>query len=86
MSLNVQSSTFSSGTISTLNTTHIVSGGTAPGFTAGAGAGTGPTISVSGHDTAGQVLVLTGTTPTASATVVTVNFGTAFAAAPFVVI
>jgi hypothetical protein len=61
---------------------HHVTGGTAPTMTTGAGAGTTPTVSVSGTDTNGVITVTTGTTPGASATVVTLNFAMAFAATP----
>lgn len=61
---------------------HQVTGGTAPTLTAGSGAGTTPTVSVSGTDNNGVITVTTGTTPGASATVVTLNFATAFAATP----
>jgi len=61
---------------------HQVTGGTAPMLTAGSGAGTTPTVSVSGTDTNGVITVTTGTIPSASATVVELTFATAFAASP----
>ena len=55
-------------------------GGSAPAKAAGAGAGTGPTITIGGvgTDTDGLLTVLTGTSPSASATVVSFTFNTAF--------
>lgn len=57
-----------------------------PTIAAGTGAGTSPTVSVTGNDRGGQISVTAGTTPTASATVATVTFGQAFSAAPRAVI
>lgn len=52
---------------------------TATTFTAGAGAGSSPTITIAGSDIAGVITVTTGTAPTGSnATVVTVNYNTAY--------
>ena len=55
----------------------------APTVAAGTGAGTGPTIAVStnSNDIAGQVTLTTGTSPTASATIWTLTFNTAYATA-----
>jgi hypothetical protein len=47
----------------------------APTLTAGTGAGTGPTLALTGSDTAGMITVTTGTGCAASAKVVTLNFG-----------
>jgi len=55
-----------------------------PTYTAGTGAGTGPTITIAGNDAAGTITVKTGTGPTASATLVTVTFNTAYGTAPYV--
>lgn len=62
--------------------------GSAPSIAAGAGAGTGPTVSVvaGSTDRAGTVSVTTGTSPTAAGVVATVTFSSAKAAAPTVVI
>jgi len=57
-----------------------------PTIAAGTGAGTSPTVSVSGNDAAGVVSVTTGTTPAASAVVATVTFGTAYPTNSFVVL
>lgn len=69
----------------TTNTFKHISGtnASAPTVAAGAGAGTGPTItSTTISDLSGYIQVLTGTIPTASATVVTITFNTAYATAP----
>lgn len=60
----------------TIWTTAGCSIGGTPTFTAGAGAGTGPTITfgAGSKDRGGIINVTAGTTPTASATIVTVNF------------
>jgi hypothetical protein len=49
-----------------------------PSVAAGAGAGTSPTISLTGGDQSGVISVTTGTLPTASSTVVTVTYHTSF--------
>jgi trimeric autotransporter adhesin len=68
------------------NAGRIVSGVPAATFTAGVGAGTGPTISVTGSGLGGTISVLTGSAPTASAAVVTVTFSSAYLTAPSVII
>lgn len=55
---------------------------TTPGIAAGAGAGTGPTISITGNDLEGYVTLTPGTSPAASSTVWTVTFEEAFGTAP----
>ena len=67
----------------TISTTHILGnnltgGGSAPSITAGAGAGTSPTVSLSGDDMSGTITVTTGTLPTGSATVATITYGLVF--------
>ena len=61
---------------------HITSNGSTPAILAGAGAGTSPTVSVSGTDLAGQITITTGTLPSPSATVATITFATAYNSAP----
>lgn len=63
---------------------HIIGTGTAPTLAAGAGAGTSPTISLdaNAHDSSGTINITTGTLPTASATVATLTFGSAYGTAP----
>lgn len=51
---------------------------TTPTIVAGAGAGTSPTISISGGDQSGIITVTTGTLPTLSATVATITYSTTF--------
>lgn len=64
---------------------HLEGHGT-PTLTAGTGAGTGPTVSITGSDLSFQLSITTGTTPTGSgATVATVNFSAVFTATPRVV-
>lgn len=66
---------------------HIIGGSSAPTIAAGTGAGTSPTVSVSGTDISGLVNVTTGTTPTGSnAIVATITFNGAYASAPRVVL
>ena len=55
---------------------------TAPTIAAGTGAGTGPTISISGNDLEGTITLTPGSSPANAATVWTVTFNTAFATAP----
>lgn len=64
---------------------HIISTGSTPGIAAGAGAGTSPTISISGTDMAGTISLTAGTTPTAGQIIATITFATAYGAAPIVV-
>jgi hypothetical protein len=65
---------------------NIIGGGT-PTIAAGTGAGTGPTISITGTDRAGVISLTAGTSPAGTlATIFTVTFSTAFATAPPVVI
>jgi len=61
---------------------HLVGRTSAPTIAAGAGAGTAPTVSISGTDLGGYITVTTGTLPTFSATVVTVTFNTSYGATP----
>jgi trimeric autotransporter adhesin len=59
---------------------------TAPTYTAGAGAGTTPTISLSkATDVAGIINVTTGTAPSAWNAIVTINFNKTYSSAPIVV-
>lgn len=63
---------------------HVYGGGTAPSIAAGAGAGTTPTVALTGSDMAGKISITTGTLPTLSADVFTVTFNTGYASAPYV--
>lgn len=69
-----------------LETNSIRSNGSAPGIAAGTGAGTSPTISVTGSDMAGTITLTTGTLPTLSATVATVTYNVAYGIKPRVVL
>ena len=62
---------------------HFIGGGSAPTLAAGTGAGTSPTVSIAGTDTAGTITVTTGTSPATNATIVTVTFATAYASGPY---
>jgi len=57
-----------------------------PTIAAGAGAGTLPTVSISGSDTAGYISITSGTLPSVSAVIATVTFGSAYLDAPSVVL
>lgn len=70
---NVLSSATSSATFA-----HHLGNSSTPGIAAGTGAGTSPTISISGTDLAGDVTVTTGTLPTASGIVGTITYSFAY--------
>lgn len=55
----------------------------APGNAGGTGAGTGPTISVTGNDQDGLITITTGTSPSASATIITITYGSTWPTASF---
>jgi hypothetical protein len=55
-----------------------------PTIVAGAGAGTSPTISISGSDAGGQITLTAGVAASASATIFTVTFNNAYTVPPFV--
>lgn len=68
-----------------LTANHLQSNGgyAAPSVAAGTGAGSSPTLTLThASDSDGIINLTTGTSPTASATVATITFGTAFAANP----
>lgn len=66
---------------------HLRGTTTAPTIAAGTGAGTTPTVSVTGTDIAGLVNITTGTTPTGTnAIVATITFNTAYTTAPYVIL
>jgi len=66
--------------------THLIGSGSAPTISAGAGAGTGPTVAISGTDLAGYITITTGTLPTVSAVVATVTFNNSYTSTPKTVI
>lgn len=57
---------------------HYINNTGTPGSAGGTGAGTSPTITVAGTDQDGVITVTTGTTPSASATIVTITYAVAF--------
>lgn len=63
-------------------TRYIIHAGGKPTIAAGAGAGTTPTISITGIDECGFISITTGTLPTLSAIVATVTFSSAYGATP----
>lgn len=63
----------------------ITNAGT-PSISAGTGAGTSPTISITGNDIAGRITLTTGTGPSASATIATITFSAALTGTPKAVI
>jgi hypothetical protein len=64
---------------------HLIGGSATPSVAAGTGAGTGPTISITGTDLSGFVTVTIGTSPAGSnAIIATVTFATAYGSAPIV--
>jgi hypothetical protein len=65
----------------TLTRPYATSGST-PSNSAGTGAGTSPTITITGNDIAGYISIATGTSPTASGNIVTVTFSTALTNTP----
>jgi hypothetical protein len=78
--LQVNSGIYSNGTVSSV---HLKGISSTPTILAGVGAGTSPTVSVSGNDTSMQVTITTGASPTGSgATIATVTYNTAFSATP----
>jgi hypothetical protein len=75
---------FTEGSVSTL---HLSGFSQPPTIAAGSGAGTGPTVSLPiAKDLCGVVNVTTGTTPGASAVVVTITFSVPYGAAPQVIL
>jgi hypothetical protein len=60
----------------TMTNQHTVASG-APTLAAGTGAGTSPTVSISGNDEDGYVVITPGTSPAASATVATITMANA---------
>lgn len=74
-------------TTTTLISTHYIGGGLTPGSSAGTGAGTSPTITISGGDARGSIQVLTGAAPAGTnAAIVTLNFRIGYTTAPYVVL
>lgn len=72
------------GTVATIK--HIAGVAGTPTIAAGASAGSGPTVSVTGTDLAGKISITTGTATTANGIVATITFNTAYATAPYVIL
>jgi len=60
----------------------IISSGSTPSITASAGAGTGPTVSISGTDTSGEITITTGIAPVVNSPIANINFATSYPAVP----
>ena len=75
-------------TLDTLTTSHIKGKTSAPTIAAGTGAGTSPSVSIvtNSTDLAGEILVRTGTTPTANGDIATVTFNKTYTRPPQVVL
>ena len=75
-------------TLDTLTTSHIKGKTSAPTIAAGTGAGTSPSVSIvtNSTDLAGEILVRTGTTPTANGDIATVTFNKKYTRPPQVVL
>lgn len=69
-----------------LEVNSIRSNGSTPGIVSGTGAGTSPTINISGSDMAGIITLTTGTTPTGSATIATITYSTTYKQKPIVIL
>jgi hypothetical protein len=60
----------------------ILTSGSTPSIAAGTGAGTGPTISITGNDIAGYISLTAGTSPTATGVIATITFSTTLTNTP----
>lgn len=78
---DVSTFTFGSGLLSV---PQIKGSGSTPAIAGGVGAGTSPTVSITGTDLAGMITVTTDTDPTNAAVLCTITFATAFGTAPFI--
>ena len=63
-------------------TRYIIHAGGTPTISAGAGAGTSPTISIAGIDECGYISLTTGTSPSTSSTVATITFSITYGVVP----
>jgi hypothetical protein len=61
---------------------HIIGVGSPPGLAAGVGAGTSPTLSISGTDAGGNITITTGSTPASNSIILTVSFALSFGGVP----
>ena len=69
-----------------ISTPKILGNTATPVMASGTGAGSAPTISISGSDVAGYIRVLTGTGPATKNDIVTVTFSSAYASLPYVLV
>lgn len=69
-----------------LITPKFIASGTTPTIAVGAGAGTGATATVTGHDSAGTVNIVLGTSPGTGSAMATVTFNTPYSTIPSVTI
>ncbi len=59
----------------------------APSIAGGTGAGTSPSVAITGSDIAGKITITTGTTPSGSnTTIASVTFNIPYAASPYVIL
>ena len=65
---------------------HPIYGAGTPSITPSTGAGTSPTISISGSDCGGKISLTPGTSPSGSGVIATITFAQAWASAPSVVL
>lgn len=61
---------------------HAVGIGSTPSISAGGGAGSSPTVNITGTDVAGNITVTAGTSPLSTTTIATITFATAFSGTP----
>jgi hypothetical protein len=66
-----------------ISSTQFLLGGSACSIVAGPGAGTGPTVSVTGKANAGTITVTTGTAPSANAVIATITYPASYSTASF---
>lgn len=86
--LNVSSTNDGHSTAS-LSCMHVIgnTGDNPPTIAAGVGAGTTPTLTISGHDMSGKITIITGTLPTGTnAVIATITLGTAYGTAQYPVL
>lgn len=65
---------------------HLIGGSSTPTIAAGVGAGTSPTVSLSGTDMGGAITITTGTSPTAASIIATITFNATYSATPKTII
>ena len=68
--------------VTSITANHYLSSGAPPTIAAGAGAGSSPTVAISGTDRAGYITVTSGTLPTLSAIIATITYAVAYTTIP----